>query len=355
MHLATAAAGLLLAGIILACGSPADRPSPREVASQAPPTGSSGASAPTAPLPPVSVPIRVGVPAAVSSQWPYFVAEHEGFLASEGIQVDYNVMRTEALAMQALAAGSLDMIITTPGPAVLAIERGAPVLIVGGVQNRATYWLVTTPEIAQLGDLRGKVIGTDSLGSIVSMFIKRLLREQAGLIAERDYDMVPTGAIADRLVAVQLNQTQATLLGPPFDIQARQAGLRLTADTFTTMRAQWTVVTVSRKLIDEQRLALVAFLRAIARGADWLYNPAHREEAIAILSQRLNQDTEASAANYELLVRQLAVFSRDARPDRQGLQTILEMMGDEGQVSNPPPPLAKYYDEEYARAAVQSR
>lgn len=349
MHTATVAVGVLLSGLVLACSGPNDRATPRQAAGQT--ATAVGIASSTSTPPRISVTIRVGVPAAVSSQWPYFVAEREGFLASEGLQVDYNVMRTEALAMQALAAGGLDMIITTPGPAVLAIERGAPVQIVAGVQNRATYWLATRPEITQLADLRGAVIGTDSIGSIVSAYIKRLLREQAGLLAERDYDIVPTGAIADRLVAVQLNQTQATLLGPPYDIEARHSGLRLLADTFTTMRAQWTVVTVSRKLIEEQRPALVGFLRALVRGALWLYEPANRDDAIVLLSQRLNQDSETSAANYDLLVRQLAVFSRDGRPDLQGLQTVLEMMADEGQVASPPPPLTKYYDDQYVRAA----
>ena len=45
------------------------------------------------------------------------------------------------------------------------------------------------------------------------------------------------------------------------------------------------------------------------------------------------------------------VFTRDGSPDVQGVQTVLEMMAEEGQIPNPPPPLAKYYDDAIVRAA----
>ena len=45
------------------------------------------------------------------------------------------------------------------------------------------------------------------------------------------------------------------------------------------------------------------------------------------------------------------VFTRDGSPDEEGVKTVLEMMAEEGQVSSPPPPVSKYYDPQYVRAA----
>lgn len=299
------------------------------------------------------VTIRIGVPAPVASQWPYFVAERKGFLRDERLDSDYNALQTEARAMAALVGGSLDMAIVTPGPTVLAIERGGAVKAVAGVQNRATYSLVTARDVLTAADLRGKTVGTDSLGSVVTMYTKRLIRDASGLIADRDYDFVTSGSISDRLTALQVGAIQGTLIGPPFDTQARQQGYNIVADT-TNLRAQWTLAALRQGFIDEQRPASIGFLRALGRGARWLYDPANRDEAIAILTERLNQTADLSAANYDQLVTQLQVYTRDGSPDLQGVQTVLEMMVDEGQLPNPPPPVTRYYDDSLLRAALGS-
>src|SRR3954451_25266776 len=152
--------------------------------------------------------IRVGSPQKVSSQWPLWIAMQLGYFTARNLDVDLDVTRTEPLTLQYLASNSIDIAVTTPGIALTAVEAGARIAVIGGLQNRMTYYLVGRPEVRTLADLRGRSVGVDQVRGALPAIAKALMAP-SGLVAEQDYEFRATGAQSERYAALSSDQTAA--------------------------------------------------------------------------------------------------------------------------------------------------
>jgi len=297
--------------------------------------------------------IRVGSPQKVSSQWPFWMAMQRGTFTAMNLDVDFDVTRTEPLTAQYLASNSIDVAITTPAVAFTAVEAGARIAVIGGLQNRMTYYLVGRPDVRTLADLRGRSVGVDQVRGALPAIAKALIAP-SGLVADRDYELRVTGAQSERYAALAANQTDATILAPPFDSRARQDGFNVLAETLRDLPPmQWNTYMVERGWAESRRPALAAFLAALRQNAQWLYDPANREEAIQRMVRELNVDEAIIRGDYTFLVEQNQVFSRDANFDRQGVEAYLTLFAAEGLLPSPPPPLERYIDLSYWEASLQ--
>jgi len=91
---------------------------------------------------------------------------------------------------------------------------------------------------------------------------------------------------------------------------------------------QGTVGLARRSFADAHEATLVAFLRAYKAATDWLYDPANREVAEALLVAHIRDMTPALAKqSYELLAAGQGGLSRDLAPDAAGIRTVLELRG----------------------------
>jgi hypothetical protein len=96
----------------------------------------------------------------------------------------------------------------------------------------------------------------------------------------------------------------------------------------------------------ENPQAARGFLRALSDAVDWLYDPANRDEAIAILSRATKLDPAIATQTYDYYVKDLQPFSRKlAIPDEiitGTVKTLIEI-GD----IKPTATTAKYVDLSY--------
>jgi ABC-type nitrate/sulfonate/bicarbonate transport system substrate-binding protein len=297
--------------------------------------------------------IRVGSPQKVSSQWPFWMATQRGTFTAMGVDVDFDVTRTEPLTLQYLASNSIDVAIASPGVTLTAVEAGARVAMIGGLQNRMTYYLVGRPDVRSLADLRGKSVGVDQVRGTLPAIAKALVAP-SGLVAERDYELRVTGAQSERYAALAASQSDATILAPPFDSRARADGFNVLAETLRDLPPlQWNVYIVERGWAEGQRSAVEGFLAALRVSAQWLYDPANREEAIQRLVLELGVDEAIIRGDYAFLVEQNRVFSADASFDRQGVEGYVTLFAAEGMIPSPAPPLERYIDTSYWEASMR--
>jgi ABC-type nitrate/sulfonate/bicarbonate transport system substrate-binding protein len=297
--------------------------------------------------------IRVGSPQKVSSQWPLWMAMQRGTFTAMGVDVEFDVTRTEPLTLQYLASNSIDLAIASPGITLTAVEAGARAAMIGGLQNRMTYYLVGRPEVRTLADLRGKSVGVDQVRGTLPAIAKALIA-RSGLVGEQDYELRVTGAQSERYAALSAGQTDATILAPPFDSRARAEGYNVLAETLRDLPPlQWNVYIVERGWAEAHRDALEGFLAALRVSAQWLYDPANREEAIQRLTNELGVDEAIIRGDYTFLVEQNQVFSRDGSFDRQGVEGYVTLFANEGLIPWPPPPLDRYIDTSYWEASMR--
>jgi ABC-type nitrate/sulfonate/bicarbonate transport system substrate-binding protein len=88
----------------------------------------------------------------------------------------------------------------------------------------------------------------------------------------------------------------------------------------------------------------VRFLRAIIRANQWVYDPANRTEAEAILAKETGADGEVASALYELYVNHVRVYRPDAEPLLSHLQGNIGLMVELGEVEAPGPNPENYLD-----------
>jgi ABC-type nitrate/sulfonate/bicarbonate transport system substrate-binding protein len=296
--------------------------------------------------------IRIGTPAIVVSQWPFLMAKVRGTFDRMGLDIDLSATRTEPLSMQYLVSNSIDLTILSPGAVFTTVEAGGNATIIGGLQNKMTYTLVGRPEIRSLEDLRGKSIATDQVRGTIPAIIKELI-QPSGLQADRDYELRVVGAINERYAAMVANQVAATLLAPPWDTRAQAEGYPVLASTLTDLPPlQWNVYAVERNWANANRDALARFLTAVRQNADWLYDPANRDEAIRLLAAELNADEALIRENYANMVARNQVYSRDGSFDRSGVERLIALFASEGLIPAVAP-IERYADSSFWEASLR--
>src|ERR1051325_9665828 len=103
---------------------------------------------------------RVGVPSPSVSYLPLIVAWKMGFIAQEGVQAEFIVMKPSIIPA-AMVNGEIQFT-TATGTAVGAALRGFPFKTVIFFSSKLMDSLITRPEIRTFADLRGKIVGIDT-------------------------------------------------------------------------------------------------------------------------------------------------------------------------------------------------
>jgi ABC-type nitrate/sulfonate/bicarbonate transport system substrate-binding protein len=147
-----------------------------------------------------------------------------------------------------------------------------------------------------------------------------------GGVAESEVRFVRAGGTATRYGELVAGKHDATLLRTPFELLAENRGFHKIATAETLGAYQGTVGLARRSFAHEHAAAIVGFLRAYKAATDWIYDPANREVAEAILVAHIRDMTPALARrSYDLLVSPQGGLSRDLKPDVAGIRTVLQL------------------------------
>ena len=168
-------------------------------------SSTSGSSAETTPAVLTAV---IAAPSGIAF-YPPIVAQTQGYF--DGM-IDLTVEAADGsgAGMQQLLSGQADICICSPGPALKAVEGGADLVSVYTLYQSDVFALQTTAEtgVTTAEDLRGKVIGVDSLGAGAESWLVPLMSAQ-GLEAGVDYEIFATGPGAAPLTAFERGEIQA--------------------------------------------------------------------------------------------------------------------------------------------------
>jgi len=259
-----------------------------------------------------------------------FIAQERGFFRDQGLDPQLVQVRATA-AIAALVAGEVNAL-GSIGSAIRAIPRGAPIKVLAVSLRRPVFWLVTRPELKSVGDLKGKVVGTTTLGGSQHTAGIRMLR-RAGLNPERDVTVVLGGDVPTQLQALVNGSIQVGILSPPTVIVARDKYkmnvLASAMDEFTSLQNG---LAVSDQSLREQRELVRRILRARAKGNRYF----HLEErgSSEILAKYLNVDLRTALETYRL---SRAAFTTNGIPTDDEIKEYLKA---DAQILGLPAPVA---------------
>ena len=225
-----------------------------------------------------------------------FIAEARGFFREEGLDPQLVQVRATA-AIAAIVADEVTAL-GSIGSAIRAIPRGAPIKVLAVSLRRPIFWLVTRPEIKNTADIKGKVVGTTTLGGSQHTAGIRMLR-RAGLNPDRDVTVVLGGDVPTQLQALANGSIQVGILSPPTVIVARDKYkmnvLAGAMDEFTSLQNG---LAVSERTLSEHRELAKRILRARAKANRYF----HLEErgSSEVLAKYLNVDSQTALETYRL-------------------------------------------------------
>jgi len=294
---------------------------------------------------PLNVVAFSGVPTV-----PIRVAEARGLFARRGLQVSVVITPNSPVLRDGLASGKYEIAHAAVDNAIAMVETaGADVIIVMGGDNSMNE-LIVQPEIRAVADLKGRSILVDAPNTAYALQLRKILRD-AGL-RESDYQIKEVGGTPQRMKAMLADKTNAaSMLNPPFSIQATRGGLRSLGTAASLLGAyQGMGVFVRRDWARANRAALVDYLAAFLEAQRWFLAPEHKAEAIDLLATALQLDREVAAETY---ARGVAALAPDARLDLDGLRSVLTLRAEiEGQWGGRAPDPDKYLDPTYYDAAL---
>jgi ABC-type nitrate/sulfonate/bicarbonate transport system substrate-binding protein len=212
--------------------------------------------------------------------------------------------------------------------------------------------LVTQADVRRYEDLKGKSLAVDAATTGYAFVLRKLL-ERGGL-ADSDYRLERVGGTAQRAEALMQGRTAGTILTSPLEIAPETRGFHRLANAVDVIGPYQAVVGVARRSwAKENADALVGFIRGYVAALDWLADPLHRDEAIAIYRKQLPNVNEADARKaWDVLLGGREGFQKKARLDRQGIETVLKLRSEYAvprkQLTDP----ERYIDESYYRRAI---
>jgi NitT/TauT family transport system substrate-binding protein len=285
-------------------GPPASGPAPAPTARPA-----SEASAGAAPAPPPAAPrdlgtIRFVFPVPAMTMLPMHVASTLGFDREEGFTATF-IQAPGTTGIRALQAGEVDFS-ESAGASLAAAVQGAPVRIVVVHVAKSLYWLYARPEVAQVGELRGRTLAVDALGG--SQDVAARLRLQRQGVDPGSLYFISMGG-AQTPGALIAGAVDAGVIAPPQDIQLRREGaftnLGFLGDDLPSLSGG---LGTSESLIADKPDVVRAAVRAALKGQRFLQT--NRAGAVPIMAEYMALTEDEAALAYDNTVQHYTADGR---------------------------------------------
>ena len=292
--------------------------------------------------------------------WPLWVGQEKGFFAENGLELKITPTPGSIFQIQNLMSGKFDIAFSNYDNVVAYMEgqgeaplpQPPDLFAFMGAQYGAVR-LVANPEITTIAQLKGKSLAVDAATTGYAFVLMKML-QQAGL-NEGDYTLDKVGGTGQRAQALMQDKTAATILTTPLEILPESKGYKRLANATETVGPYTAVSGVARRSwAKDHRGELVGFIKAYVRALDWLVDPTHRADAVAIYRKNIPAASDASAAKaLEMLAHGTEGFARRAKLDRAGMETVLKLRSEFGEPKKALTDPMKYVDESYYNEAMR--
>ncbi|MBV9325447.1 MAG: ABC transporter substrate-binding protein [Chloroflexi bacterium] len=342
--------GLVGAGVglpLLAACSTATPPAPTQAAASA------GASTQTAPAQAAST-TRITY-AYASPNGLHFVATVGGEKPELGhpFGIEFDLLQTtnSPNAVNALVGGSVTVAAATPDSSWPALDKTPDIKQLWPVANGTPYVMIAQQDIKKVSDLKGKTVGVSALVGGADTTAIKIMGTENGLSAN-DYTMVQAGAISDRTAAMQARSIDGCANLEPQASLLRDAGFPQidAADNYPSLKGVHSIVLMAKQSWYQTDVA-ANFVRAWDSITKWIYNPANKDELLAISKKTMGGTDTGAMQVYKLHVESTSV-PQDLRMNEKMLQQFadnLRKAGIDNVVADP----MKYVDTSLVTKTLQ--
>jgi ABC-type nitrate/sulfonate/bicarbonate transport system substrate-binding protein len=256
--------------------------------------------------------VTLATPSRGLFEFPVVVAMRKGFFKDEGIDVD-KVQMQPALGVKALMTGDVDYLLAW-GSALRAAVTGVPIKAVVGFADRPLHVLIARPEVKTPKDLKGKIVGVDSVAGTVD-YLSRVAVRHFGMEPDRDVTIIVTGESPTRLVALRAGSIDATPIDVAFAVKAEDEGFLRLVYLGDLIELPLSGIAVMETKLQAQREQVKKVVRAGVRGTRFMKQ--NRTDTIQMLSDYLRITQAQSAKAYDASIKS---FTDDGMISDKGVQ-----------------------------------
>lgn len=238
--------------------------------------------------------VTIATPSRGLFEFPVVVAMRKGFYRDEGIEVD-KIQMQPAIGVKALMSGDVDYLLAW-GSALRAAVSGVPIKAVLGFAGRPLHVLIARPEIKSPKDLKGKIIGVDSVAGTVD-YLSRVAVRHFGFEPEKDVKIIVTGESPTRLAALRAGAIDATPIDVAFAVKAEDEGFKRLVYLGDLIELPLSGIAVMEQKLQTQRDQIKRVVRAGVRGLRFMKQ--NRNETVQMLADYLRITPSQSARAYD--------------------------------------------------------
>jgi NitT/TauT family transport system substrate-binding protein len=309
---------LALMFVLAACSSgTGSSSSATQSASQAAPSGSAAATASGTPAP---ASLKVGVSDAIFAFSPLYVAKEKGFWKDLNLDVELSFFNSGTESQQALLGDAIDIGAGGYTEPVTLSAQGVPTVIFGATQSGLPYQLMTQKDITDVSQLPGKILGVSKVGSLSDQ-ITRIILNKVG-IDPSQVKIQQAGGSSARLAALQAKAIDGTILSSPANALAVKDGYNKLVDASTLLPGfAYEVVYAKKSFIDANQDVMDRFMKGLITAAQFVTDPANKDEAIQITNKTTNEKVEDLELSYDDTIKD---FPKTSAAELDGIAQALD-------------------------------
>lgn len=251
---------------------------------------------------------------------PGWVTSDKGIWRKHGLDVELVYLGGGSRSVPALLSGSIQLFFGSDTAAYVAAIQGAKIVKLGVTMNTLGYFLMTSPDIRSIADLKGKVLGIGLGRDLPYAHLTRILRDN-GIDPKTDVKLLPLGGGPGGYIsALKAGRVQGSLLIPPNHLVAEKAGLKaLTKIDVPTLAGG---LNTSQPFLEKNRDTFIRFVKGYLEGIQ--YMTTNKNESLKTFAKYLqNSDPTVNAYLYDDITSRI---EKDLRPTREAIQYMLDLI-----------------------------
>jgi NitT/TauT family transport system substrate-binding protein len=297
--------------------------------------------------------IRIGIISTTFGYAPVFVAKEKGFFKREGLLPEIIVISRNEQIVQALISDSIQFGNVPPNLLLVLRQQGSSeIKLIAGSFNGTTYSLIALPKYKRMEDLKGGArLAMSGITSAAALMMREILK-QRGVLYPRDYSLLSIGGSTVQFTALQTGQVDAALLAQPLSLIAVEQGFSNLGDGYKLLPDfQLSAIGVREGWAQKNRGIVVRYLKALVSTYQWLHD--NREEAIKLLPAITKLDKKYIPKSWETYTT-AQIWPRNGEVNLKGVQTILNLMAEDGTLKKTLPRPEDIVDTSYLEEAKKT-
>ena len=293
-----------------------------------------------------ATPITLGVTTRTGTTGlPFVIAEEKGFFKSEGLNGLIVVMQNQVV-VNGVVTRNVDYGGTFSN-FIGAALAGLPVRIVMAVMDGSDHYLVTSPTVKRVEDLKGKKFGISSFGGTPHSEAIMILRKY-GMNPEKDVIFLQIGGSSSRYAALDSGSIDAAMLVPPFNKLAKKRGFNEILSFNEIMNIPLGGLAVHTQKIKEKPDEIVRMIKAILKSVDYIRN--HKSEIVSIMETKWGiKEADIRDGIYRDII---GIYTRNGVASDETMKNVIQMVRDTRK-SKEEPALSSVVDWSFAKKAQE--